>query len=267
VRVCCCEFAAHAHETEILQERLTALSVELERLRLSAAFTPPFHSVPRMQAGAGAESSSSAFGSWASAAGRMADKPWVRKDDADTWADGGLDAKHDEAAAAAASRAHAASTARRHAELQPCGDGADGGWGVVDAADEPRPHAPAPSPLPPSSGAVSLQRALPPAAANAGGGGNGGSLSLLAIKQVRLARPKRAIASGPPLLWLPCCSVYCRGAPLRTSTMLAQLSLPSRAGRVLRYLACSRPTHTSLTRATDEACAMGCANPSFALGK
>ena len=218
------EFAAHAHETEILQERLTALSVELERLRLSAAFAPPFHSVSRMQAGAGAESSSCASGSWAIAAGRMADNAWVPNDAA--WANGGLDAKHDEAAAAAATRAHAASTARRHAELQPCGDGTDGGWGVVDAADEPRPHAPSPSPLPPSSGAVSLQRAPPPAAANAGGGGIGGSISLLAIKQVRLARPNRVIASGPPLPWLPHCSVHRPGAPLHEHntcpTFLAQ---------------------------------------------
>jgi len=31
---------AHTHEVEVLQERLTAMSVEIERLRLSAAFSP-----------------------------------------------------------------------------------------------------------------------------------------------------------------------------------------------------------------------------------
>ncbi len=175
--------AAHAHETEILQERLTAMSVELERLRLSAAFAPPqyAHRTAASVEAAGEARAHAALEASVRGSGMLT---------------GRLRAGEGEGAAAAGGHAMSVSgavpvphAARHHSRTEQVGadaaGGADGGWGVVEAVDQPRAHAPLPVPLDAGS------RHFPPAHAGAGPGGSG-NISLLAIKQVRFRRLRNA---------------------------------------------------------------------------
>lgn len=96
---------AHTHEVEVLQERLTAMSVEVERLRLTASFSP--------QHGGGSTGK------------------FVR------------DTAHlSRSSPSSASASHnAAAASRRSGERGEDGVRDNGGWDVID---EPRPYAPMP---------------------------------------------------------------------------------------------------------------------------
>jgi len=209
---------AHAHETEILQERLTALSVEVERLRLSAAFAPLPHAhlaATRVEA-AGEARAHATFEASVRASGVLAGRPRAGEGRM-VAAAGGHAVAVSEAVPAPQAARHDSRAEQRGADVA---GGADGGWGVVEAvdqpeaADQPRSHAPLPVPLDAGT------RHQPPAHAGAPPSACGpGSLSLLAIKQVRPAHwlavsasrcsdPLRVACSrpcpSPPVFFLSC---------------------------------------------------------------